>query len=244
MLECIVRKIKYFNIGELIMDISKYANQIYNEVMLLYYRTVKKQEYRISKKYFQLLKDEKEQLLLVEELFRYNNFLLFSIATIWIKNNPNMINEEYLSFYERYLYEYIDSWDKCDQYCYRVLNPLIEKYPSLRSTVISWANSDLIYVKRASAVCLIHSSAEFSINVEFSLVEKVCKELMNEKHLHIQKAIGWLLKYSFITYPNETISLIEDSLNIMSATSFRYSLEKMPIETKEYLKALKNDSLK
>lgn len=169
---------------------------------------------------------------------------MFSIATVWIKNNPNMIKKEYFIYYENLLYKYIDSWDKCDQYCYRVLNPLIEKYSSLHSSVISWANSDLIYVKRASAVCLIHSSAEFSINVEFRLVEKVCRKLMNEKHVHVQKAIGWLLKYSFITYPNETISLIEDSLNIMSATSFRYSLEKMPIETKEYLKALKNDSLK
>lgn len=226
------------------MDINKFANQIYNEVILLDYKTVKKQEAKISKKYFLALKNEIERLLLVDELFKYNNYLLFSIATVWIKNNPNMIKKEYFIYYENLLYKYIDSWDKCDQYCYRVLNPLIEKYSSLHSSVISWANSDLIYVKRASAVCLIHSSAEFSINVEFRLVEKVCRKLMNEKHVHVQKAIGWLLKYSFITYPNETISLIEDSLNIMSATSFRYSLEKMPIETKEYLKALKNDSLK
>lgn len=226
------------------MDINKFANQIYNEVILLDYKTVKKQEDKISKKYFLALKNEIERLLLVDELFKYNNYLLFSIATVWIKNNPNMIKKEYFIYYENLLYKYIDSWDKCDQYCYRVLNPLIEKYSSLHSSVISWANSDLIYVKRASAVCLIHSSAEFSINVEFRLVEKVCRKLMNEKHVHVQKAIGWLLKYSFITYPNETISLIEDSLNIMSATSFRYSLEKMPIETKEYLKALKNDSLK
>lgn len=226
------------------MDINKFANQIYNEVILLDYKTVKKQEAKISKKYFLALKNEIERLLLVDELFKYNNYLLFSIATVWIKNNPNMIKKEYFIYYENLLYKYIDSWDKCDQYCYRVLNPLIEKYSSLHSSVISWANSDLIYVKRASAVCLIHSSAEFSINVEFGLVEKVCRKLMNEKHVHVQKAIGWLLKYSFITYPNETISLIEDSLNIMSATSFRYSLEKMPIETKEYLKALKNDSLK
>lgn len=226
------------------MDINKFANQIYNEVILLDYKTVKKQEAKISKKYFLALKNEIERLLLVDELFKYNNYLLFSIATVWIKNNPNMIKKEYFIYYENLLYKYIDSWDKCDQYCYRVLNPLIEKYSSLHSSVISWANSDLIYVKRALAVCLIHSSAEFSINVEFRLVEKVCRKLMNEKHLHIQKAIGWLLKYAFLTYPNETVRLIEDNINIMSATSFRYSLEKMPIETKEYLKALKNDSLK
>lgn len=32
------------------MDINKFANQIYNEVILLDYKTVKKQEAKISKK--------------------------------------------------------------------------------------------------------------------------------------------------------------------------------------------------
>lgn len=218
------------------MNIQKWTDQLYNEVINLERDKVKKQEVRLSKKYFSLFDDEKEQLLLFEELLKKKHFHLFSIATLGIKNNPNLIDHKYFSFYEKCLYKYIDSWEKCDQYCYRVLNPLIEKYSSLHINIIQWAKSDLTYVKRAAPVCLIHSSIEFSINVDFMLVEQVSKILLEQKHIHIQKGVGWLLKYSYLSYPQETVNFIKTYSVAMSAVTFRYSLEKMPSELKQELK--------
>ena len=45
---------------------------------------------------------------------------------------------------------------------------------------------------------------------------------------HIQKGLGWLLKYAYLTYPNEVEKYLRDNVDILSRTTFRYALEKMP----------------
>lgn len=56
--------------------------------------------------------------------------------------------------------------DKCDAYCYRVLNPMIEKYAELYQNIIEWTKAEKIYVKRASLVCFIISKAEFYVDYD------------------------------------------------------------------------------
>lgn len=80
---------------------------------------------------------------------------------------------------------------------------------------------------------MIHSSTDFSVNVAFRDVEEVCNSLIKEKHIHIQKGVGWLLKYTYVTYPEETINYLKDNVDVMSRTTFRYALEKMPIFLKQ-----------
>lgn len=92
------------------------------------------------------------------------------------------------------------------------------------------------YVAQLSAVCLIHSSNEFSINVPWDIILDV---LLNETHLHIRKGMGWLLKYSYLTYPEATLHFLKQHVTDLNSVSFAYALEKMPNELKEELRKLR-----
>lgn len=62
----------------------------------------------------------------------------------------------------------------------------------------------------------------------FKKILNICNILKEEKHIHIQKGLGWLLKYAYLTYPNEVEKYLRDNVDILSRTTFRYALEKMP----------------
>lgn len=47
-----------------------------------------------------------------------------------------------------------------------------------------------------------------------------------------KKGLGWLLKYSYLTYPSEIEKYLRNNIDILSRTTFRYSLEKMPNDLK------------
>lgn len=188
-----------------------------------------KQVDRIARKFYCELPDTAEKkLMLFEHLAKTGNTSLFTLMTIWIKR-LNFYEIDYIKYYEKWLHNYVDTWNKCDVFCYRVLNPMIEKYPSLLQQSKAWSFSNKTYVKRASAVCMIHSSTDFCVHVAFSDVEEVCNALLKETHIHVQKGVGWLLKYTYLTYPEETIHYLKKNVNIMRRTTFRYALEKMPI---------------
>lgn len=72
---------------------------------------------------------------------------------------------EYFNFYENWLYRYVDTLGKCYAYCYRVINPMVQKYPELYTNIINWAKSELIYVRRASLVCFIISKNAFELTM-------------------------------------------------------------------------------
>lgn len=192
-----------------------------------------KQVDSIARKFFRKLPDTSEKkLILFEHLAKIGTPSLFSLMTIWIKR-LKFYEKSYFDTYEKWLFNYVDTWNKCDVFCYRVLNPMIERYPLLLKQSKAWVSSKKIYVKRASAVCMIHSATDFNVNVAFSDVEEVCNALLKEKHIHIQKGVGWLLKYTYVTYPKETIHYLKNNANMMSRTTFRYALEKMPIYLKQ-----------
>ncbi len=188
--------------------------------------------------YKEMPADTDEFMVQCNKLVETNEWRPFWLVTTWIKRKETPYHIKYFTYYERWLYDYIHSWGQCDVFCYRVLNPMIEKYPQLFKNVIKWAKSDKVYVKRASAVCLLHSSQSFEVNVGFDLVKQILNILIEDKHLHVQKGIGWLLKYAYIAYPTETIQYLKDNISIMSRTTFRYALEKMNEELKIELMSL------
>lgn len=220
------------------MNYTAYVNQLFQEISTYDHKTVKNKEFSLARTWFKPCVSMTAQLCLIEELLRHGDMHLFSIATSWIKLHPELIDETHIECYERCLYAYVDTWAKCDQYCYRVLNPMIERFPSLWNSVLTWATAPLPYVKRASAVCLIHSSTEFTVNVDFLWIETVGRLLLSEEHVHVRKGLGWLLKYSYLSYPEKTVAFIQENLPAMSSVTFHYALEKMPEHIKASLRKI------
>lgn len=194
---------------------------------------------KIANKYYKLIPKDTFEFLNMCEIFISSDFpKFFSIATIWIKKRTNLINPEYFKIFEKWLFSYIDTWGKCDQYCYRILNPFIESYPELFEHNKNWIKSEKIYVRRAAAVSLIKSVRGFHVDASLDKIFYIVDNLKSDKHIHIQKAVGWLLKYAYLTYPDEILDYLVNNVKNLARTSFRYALEKVPKETKRKMMSL------
>ncbi len=158
--------------------------------------------------------------------------LLFQVVTHWVRMRKTVYRAEYFDLYEKWLREHVTRWGTCDILCYRVLNPMVERFPELHPRILGWARSDQVYVRRASAVCLLQSVRGFRVNVPFDRVRTVCDILKPDPHPHIQKGVGWLLKYAYLTYPDEVGAYLEQNRTELSRTTYRYALEKMDPDTR------------
>lgn len=198
------------------------------------YKDVVSSVNRINKK---LLENNVNILDFFDRLLELENEEIFILMTLIIKKRM-LYDLTYFKYYEKWLYKYVDTWGKCDAYCYRVLNPMIENHKETYNNILKWAHSEKIYVKRASMVCFIISKADFSVDYDIRKILNICDILKREKHIHIQKGLGWLLKYSYLTYPNDIEKYLRDNIDILSRTTFRYALEKMPKSLRDTMMCL------
>lgn len=177
--------------------------------------------------------------LLCDGLFQREDIASFSVATTLWKHFSCSQERTYLPLIEQWALCYIDSWYACDQFCYRVLNPAIEAFPCFYPIVLTWKQYAKVYVHRAIAVSLLHSSTQFCVRQPFAYVYEACEVLKEEMHPHIQKGMGWLLKYAYLRYPKEVAAYLIQHIEQLSSTTFSYALEKMPKETREELRNMR-----
>lgn len=161
----------------------------------------------------------------------------FWMVTVWVKKRGDVYRRVFFPVYERWLLDHTDRWGTCDVLCYRVLNPMMERFPELRGRLVAWADDPRTYVRRAAAVAVIRSHGSFTVSVPFAEVEAICDRLKADREPHVEKAIGWLLKYAYLSYPTETVAFLEANVASLSRTTFRYALEKMPPSLRDRLMA-------
>lgn len=195
---------------------------------------------RIATKMIRIIKQyHLDVAMLCDALFQKEDIAAFSVATTLWKHFSCSQERTYLPLIEQWALCYIDSWYTCDQFCYRVLNPAIEAFPCFYPIVLTWKQYDKVYVHRAIAVSLLHSSTEICVRQPCAYVYEACEVLKEEMHPHIQKGMGWLLKYAYLRYPKEVVAYIIQHIEQLSSTTFSYALEKMSKETREELRKMR-----
>jgi 3-methyladenine DNA glycosylase AlkD len=181
----------------------------------------------IANKTYYMLPDNNDNLIeLLDKLLEENNAMIFPLMTVWIKKRQPY-DLKYLNTYEKWLYMYVNRWGRCDIYSYHVLNPMYERY-QFNDKLEVWSLSNLTYVRRAAAVVMIKSTRSFEVNADIKLVLKIASSLANDKELHVQKGVGWLLKYAYIRYPEQIELFLRKNVKWLPRTVFRYALEKVP----------------
>src|SRR5699024_8329264 len=96
------------------------------------YKDVVSNVNRINKK---LLENNINVINFFDRLLALEKEEIFILMTLIIKKRM-LYDLTYFKYYEKWLYKYVDTWGKCDAYCYRVLNPMIEKYAELYQNII------------------------------------------------------------------------------------------------------------
>ena len=197
-----------------------------------------KKRNKVQRKLYRRLPDKKEELIeLFDKLVNKGDWHVFWLVTIWIKRKK-LYNKPYMQYYEVWLYNNIKSWGSCDVFCYRVLNPMLERHPEFYKKILKWTESELTYVRRAAPVSLLESTRSFKVNYPFDKVLKVVNRLKDDQEYHVQKGVGWLLKYTYLSYPDQTYDYLKKNVDDLARVIFRYALEKAPEKEKTELMKL------
>lgn len=190
--------------------------------------------------YDKIPEDDNSFVEMCDSLIKERDMQINKIVTNWIKKRDTIYNLKYMKIYMKWLFEEVDNWGACDILCYRVLNPMIERFPCLYEEIIKWTSSDKQFVRRAAAVSLLHSSRTFEVNVPFEMVEEVAERLIGDTSVYVQNGVGWLLKYSYIKYPKMTVDYIMKTIGKMNSRTFNYAIEKFDNECREEMKKIRN----
>lgn len=194
---------------------------------------------KIANRNYKKLPSLNDDFISISDLFiSSNNWHLFNIATLWLKRRKSAIDIKYFKVFEKWIKEYIYNWGMCDQLCYRVINPLVEKYDELYKEIISWSRSDNKNVRRISLVCMIRSTGKLTVYYDFDRVIHIVEKLKTDEDIHVQKAVGWVLKCSYKNYPEQVVDYLKINVKNLSRLIFRYALENMPKEIKKEMMSL------
>src|SRR3989339_845153 len=185
--------------------------------------------HNIDEKYFPKIKflEKKEIFNFCEELFKTDYNEETTIAIQWIAGIKNQWEEKDFIELEK-LFNYIDNWGKCDDYCLNVLSHFIIKFPKFKLEVKEWSKSKNQWRRRASAVVFIQGKS-WKIHKDYlEDVFDIANVLLRDKEDLVQKGYGWMLKIASESYQKEVYEFVMKNKNEMPRTALRYAIEKMP----------------
>lgn len=162
----------------------------------------------------------------------------FSIATTLLKKRGSTVDAKYLNIYEDILLHMVKGWGQVDQYCYRVLNPIFNDDLSLFPYLERWSKSLNSDVRRASLVAMIKSSNRLTLDYEYKRMMKLVDRLRYDDDFHVKKAVGWVLKCAYLTYPQEVEKYLREEVRTLDRIIFRYALEHFDKDLKAILMKL------
>jgi 3-methyladenine DNA glycosylase AlkD/ribosomal protein S18 acetylase RimI-like enzyme len=171
-------------------------------------------------------KKETEFLSVVEELISIKERGFFSVGTLMVKRNNDVIHEGNMEFFNRSLLSYVCEWYEVDQYCTRILSPMIALNDNHYQYLLNWSDSINKDVRRASLVAMIKpSNSGLILEYDFDKMIYLVEKLKNDKDIHVRKAVGWVLKCSYFKYPNKLEKYLRSNVSNLDRLIFRYALE-------------------
>ena len=173
--------------------------------------------------------DEKEIYKLIELLLQkqFNEYILIGFG-LALKSTKNF-TDEHFTIFESWIANYVIDWGQCDDLCGGVLGKFMFENPDYLSKVISWAEKENVWFKRASAVSLIYSLRKGKyLEPCFEIADK----LLLDEHDMVQKGYGWMLKVASSQHQEKVFEFVLKRKGTMPRTALRYAIEKMPKELK------------
>ena len=235
------------NIIKELYDIEPYDLQLEKELSykdIIYRRindqyktlqpTAKNYSVIASKTYKHMPKDHLEYIDVCKHLLEVNSRGFYSVSTLLLKRKQDIIDIKYIDIYEDILYNIINGWGQVDQFCYRVLNPILND-PTYFHYLDKWSLSTNKDIRRASLVSMIISSQKLTLDYPLDKVLLLVERLKEDEDFHVRKAVGWVLKCAYVTYKKEITNYLIKHKNTLDRMIYRYALEHAAKEEKKIL---------
>lgn len=141
-------------------------------------------------------------------------------------------NDDLLLRFKFWLEHYANNWSLVDDLCIKTIYQFFLSRPHLIINTQHWAHSNVSWCRRGSNVVwvkFIHRKiGKTTYRLDKALIFKQCDLLLADKDEFVQKSVGWLLKVTSVHYQNDVIDYIQKHSTIMTRSTIRYAIEKMP----------------
>ena len=187
---------------------------------------------KIAAKYYSRFprKDGKREIFLeAEKLLVAENQEERTIALAWVGRKVKNFEPCDFKIFERWSKQYFTNWAACDDFCGRVLGPLLLKFPALAPRMKVWAKSQNMWLRRMAAVGLISSLRR---GEQLPLLFQIADTLLSDREDLVQKGYGWMLKVAADVRRAEVFAFVLARKDRMPRTALRYAIEKLPAEMK------------
>lgn len=124
------------------------------------------------------------------------------------------------------------NWAATDALCGEALGPLVRQYPALTTKLKTWTGKRNLWLRRASAVGIIHSARRGEqLDDAYAIAESLFK--YPEDLIH--KATGWMLREAGKPDPARLESFLLEHGPKIPRTTLRYAIERFPPERRKTL---------
>jgi 3-methyladenine DNA glycosylase AlkD len=133
----------------------------------------------------------------------------------------------------------VDNWAHCDGLAGLYSRILEAQFDDVYPRLQEWNQSDEEWRRRISLVSLIHYTGK---NAVFLLPEQMLPLVTNclgDPRYYVQKAVGWVLREMWRSYPAEIRAYVEANLAALSAPAFSRAIERLSKEEASELRALR-----
>jgi 3-methyladenine DNA glycosylase AlkD len=135
----------------------------------------------------------------------------------------------------------IYDWNTCDWFSVRVLGPLAEQQGAeCAHAIAAWRASEPLWQRRAAAVGFVNLARRGEANFPgfTEMLLGACAPLVASSERFAQTGAGWVLRELSLAEPARVVAFVEERIGQFSSEGLAYASEKMPAETKAWLKAL------
>ena len=203
-------------IGITVPNLRKLVNGIYNEINL------------ISIKEF-----------ISSNIHEYRRFACFCLSNKMKKENDSLRDMDKMKHFIDFLnenIEYINNWDLTDDIGPNVLGIYISnlKLEEAKEKINYYISSSNIWQRRIGVVsCLVYARRGYK-----QLPLYICKKVLYDENLLINKAVGWVLRELYKKCPYEVLEFLKENNNKKRLPRFviSYACEKMSANEKNEFK--------
>lgn len=215
------------------IDIKNYIDQELNHLD----HPVTKDIRNIANKIYQNTDHQLTHMLYIcNELLKTQKWNYKTIAFDLIFRVKKQYQKETFNIFESWLFDYVNDWGDCDDFCTHAFGYLLMIYPEFFTRILTWKDHPKFAVRRATAVIFIYAIKKNKYQT-FDLL-LVSDLLMKDDHYLVLKGYGWMLKVLSEKDPITVYKYLEDNYQEMPRVAFRYALEKLDEVQKKLLMRL------
>ncbi len=133
----------------------------------------------------------------------------------------------------------VSDWGLCDALAKIYTKILVVAPVKVYSTLKKWNKDHDLWKRRQSVVSLLYYSRTKKKYLTFDKIERLITSLLKDKEYYVQKAVGWALRELGTVYPKQTFSYLITHIKSVSGIAFTIATEKMNMDVKNELKALR-----